>query len=193
MIRSLRLSVAAVVSLGVLAAACDGPRGSAQLSDAPPKIVQSAYQLTAGDKVKITVFNEPDLSGEFQVNDSGHVALPLAGEVPAAERTLPEFKNEVIKTLRGRFVKNPRVAVEVMNYRPFNVIGEVRNAGQYPYRPGLTVQDAVAMAGGYTYRANTRTLYVRRTNAGGEDTVQTDSDRAPVLPGDNIRVPERYF
>ena len=79
------------------------------------------------------------------------------------------------------------------NYRPFNVIGEVRNAGQYPYRPGLTVQDAVAMAGGYTYRANTRTLYVRRVNAGGEDTVQTDSDRAPVLPGDNIRVPERYF
>jgi polysaccharide export outer membrane protein len=193
MIRSLRLSVAAVVSLGALAAGCDGPRGSAQLSDAPPKIVQSAYQLTAGDKVKITVFNEPDLSGEFQVNDSGRVALPLAGEVPAAERTLPEFKNEVIKILRGRFVKNPRVAVEVMNYRPFNVIGEVRNAGQYPYRPGLTVQDAVAMAGGYTYRANTRTLYVRRTNAGGEDTVQTDSDRAPVLPGDNIRVPERYF
>jgi polysaccharide export outer membrane protein len=182
-----------IVSLGVLAGGCDGPRGAASLSDAPPKPVQTAYQLSPGDKVKITVFNEPDLSGEFQVNDSGHVALPLAGEVPAADKTLPEFKTEVIRILRGRFVKNPRVAVEMTNYRPFNVIGEVRNAGQYSYRPGLTVQDAVAMAGGYTYRANTRTLYVRRVNAGGEDTVQTDSDRALVMPGDNIRVPERYF
>lgn len=185
--------MSAVVSLGVLVGGCDGPRGYAQLSDAPPKVVSTAYQLTPGDKVKITVFNEPDLSGEFQVNDSGQVALPLAGEVPAADKTLPEFKAEVIKILRGRFVKNPRVAVEMTNYRPFNVIGEVRNAGQYPYRPGLTVQDAVAMAGGYTYRANTRTLYVRRVDAGGEDTVQTDNERAPVMPGDNIRVPERYF
>jgi polysaccharide export outer membrane protein len=186
------LSVSAAISLSVIAGGCDGPRGIA-LADAPPRSAQSAYQLAPGDKVKITVFNEPDLSGEFQVNDSGHVALPLAGEVPAVDKTIPEFKAEVAKILRGRFVKNPRVAIEVTNYRPFNVIGEVRNAGQYSYRPGLTVQDAVAMAGGYTYRANTRTLYVRRVNAGGEDTIQTDGDRALVLPGDNIRVPERYF
>lgn len=184
--------MSAVVSLGIVAGGCDGPRGYA-LSESSQKPVPTAYQLSHGDKVKITVFNEPDLSGEFQVNDSGHVALPLAGEVPAVDKTIPEFKAEVIKILRGRYVKNPRVSIEVTNYRPFNVIGEVRNAGQYSYRPGLTVQDAVAMAGGYTYRANTRTLYVRRVNAGGEDSVQTDSERAPVMPGDNIRVPERYF
>ena len=186
------LFVSAIVSLSVIVSGCDGPRGIA-LTDALPRSAQTAYQLAPGDKVKITVFNEPDLSGEFQVNDSGHIALPLAGEVPAVDKTIPEFKAEVAKILRGRFMKNPRVAIEVTNYRPFNVIGEVRNAGQYSYRPGLTVQDAVAMAGGYTYRANTRTLYVRRVNAGGEDTVQTDGDRALVLPGDNIRVPERYF
>src|SRR5262245_39901668 len=128
-----RLSVSAVVSLSVIAGGCDGPRGSSALQDAP-KVAPAAYQLAPGDKVKITVFNEPDLSGEFQVNDSGHVALPLAGEVPAVDKTLPEFKGEVIKILRGRYVKNPRVAVEVTNYRPFNVIGEVKNAGQYSYR-----------------------------------------------------------
>lgn len=186
-------SVSVFVSVSVLAAGCDGPRGNVALTERQPAPASATYQLSPGDKVKITVFNEPDLSGEFQVNDSGQVALPLAGEVPAADKTVPEFKIEVAKVLRGKFVKNPRVAVEMVNYRPFNVIGEVRNAGQYPYRPGLTVQDAVALAGGYTYRANTRTLYVRRVNTGGEDTVQTDGERALVMPGDNIRVPERYF
>ena len=116
-----------------------------------------------------------DPTGQFSVAE-----ISLSGIIQA---TSPEdnvliMPNDVLSVPRANLVY---------------VIGEVKNAGQYPYRPGLTVQDAVAMAGGYTYRANTRTLYVRRTNAGGEDTVQTDSDRAPVLPGDNIRVPERYF
>lgn len=153
----------------------------------------STYRLSPGDKVKVTVFNEPDLTGEFQVNAAGNVAFPLAGEIPAQGKSVDEFKAVLTRTLSGRYVKNPRVAVEVVNYRPFNVIGEVRNAGQFPYRPGLTVQDAVAMAGGYTYRANTRTVYVRRADASGEATVQMDGERVPVLPGDNIRVPERYF
>lgn len=153
----------------------------------------SIYRLTSGDKVKVTVFNEEELTGEFQVNDSGNVAFPLAGEVPAAGLSVAEFKAGLTKTLRGRYVKNPQVAVEVVSYRPFNVIGEVRNAGQFQYRPGLTVQDAVAMAGGYTYRANTRVLYLRRSESGGESTVQMDGERISVLPGDNIRVPERYF
>ncbi len=153
----------------------------------------SVYRLSPGDKVKVTVFNEEDLTGEFQVNDSGNVAFPLAGEVPAAGQSVAEFKDGLTRTLQGRYVKNPRVAVEMVNYRPFNVFGEVRNAGQYQYRPGMTVQDAVAMAGGYTYRANTRVLYVRRSEASGESTVKTDGERVTVLPGDNIRVPERYF
>jgi polysaccharide export outer membrane protein len=178
----------------MVAGGCDGPRGVLSGADAMASAQQaSIYRLSPGDKVKVTVFNEADLTGEFQVNDSGNVAFPLAGEVPAAGQSIDEFKASLTKTLRGRYVKNPRVAVEVVNYRPFNVFGEVRNAGQYAYRPGMTMQDAVAMAGGYTYRANTRVLYVRRAQAGGESTVQTDGERVTVLPGDNIRVPERYF
>lgn len=183
-----------IVMAGLIVGGCDGPRGVVSGADALASAQQSSiYRLSPGDKIKVIVFNEPDLTGEFQVNDSGKVAFPLAGEVPAVGRSVEEFKSALTRTLSGRYVKNPRVAVEVVNYRPFNVIGEVRNAGQYPYRPGLTVQDAVAMAGGYTYRANTRTLYVRRADANGESTVQVDGERVTVLPGDNIRVPERYF
>lgn len=192
MIRGQVVSVIAIV--GLVAGGCDGPRGVVSGADAMASAQQSSvYRLSPGDKVKVTVFNEADLTGEFQINDSGNVAFPLAGEIPAAGSSIAEFKAELAKTLRGRYVKNPRVAVEVVNYRPFNVIGEVRNAGQYQYRPGLTVQDAVAMAGGFTYRANTRTLYVRRAAAAGESTVKLDDARVTVLPGDNIRVPERYF
>lgn len=151
------------------------------------------YQLAPGDKVKVTVFNEQDLTGEFSVNESGNVAFPLAGEIPASGKTVPQFKADLTKTLNGRYVRNPRVSVEVVNYRPFNVIGEVRNAGQFPYRPGLSMQDAVAMAGGYTYRANTRQIYVRRAGSGGESSINPDEQPVAVMPGDNIRIPERYF
>lgn len=188
----LRWSVLLLIC-GVLAG-CDGPRGVVNSLEAEtPAASPDTYRLTPGDKLKVTVFNEQDLTGEFQVNDRGNVAFPLAGEVQASGSTPDEFRERLVQRLRGKFVKNPRVSVEMVSYRPFNVLGEVKNAGQYPYRPGLTIQDAVAMAGGFTYRANTRTVYLRRANAGGEITVQTDGERVPILPGDNLRVPERYF
>ena len=186
------MSVIGVATL--VLAGCDGPRGTIVGADAMASASLSAdYRLSPGDKVKVTVFNEADLTGEFQINEAGNIAFPLVGEVPALGKSIPEFKADLVRTLRGRFVKNPRVSVEVASYRPFNVIGEVRNSGQFPYRPGLSMQDAVAMAGGYTYRANTRQIYVRRADAGGESSVNTDDRPVPVMPGDNIRVPERYF
>jgi polysaccharide export outer membrane protein len=188
-----------LVLTGTLLSACDGPRGltalnaETQAAPAAPVISTNTYRLSPGDKLKVTVFNEADLTGEFQVNERGNIAFPLVGEVQAANATPDEFQQRLTNRLRGKFVKNPRVSVEMTSYRPFNVLGEVRNAGQYPYRPGLTIQDAVALAGGFTYRANTRTVYVRRTDAGGEISVNTDGEKVPILPGDNIRVPERYF
>ncbi|HET7609146.1 MAG TPA: polysaccharide biosynthesis/export family protein [Gammaproteobacteria bacterium] len=153
----------------------------------------SAYRLALGDKVKITVFNEPEMSGEFQVNSRGNVALPLAGNVAAVNKTVDQFKHAVAAKLSGKYVRNPRIGVEVVTYQAINVIGEVKNAGQYPYRPGLTMRDAVAMAGGYTYRANTHTLYVRHAGAPAEHTIDVDGVPPPIEPGDNVRVPERYF
>lgn len=193
---SRNLFVVALALIGFLTAACDGPRGITALNaETPvaPVTTPGTYRLSPGDKLKVTVFNETDLTGEFQVNERGNVAFPLVGEVQAANSTPDEFRQRLTTRLRGKFVKNPRVSIEMTSYRPFNVLGEVRNAGQYPYRPGLTIQDAVALAGGFTYRANTRTVYVRRADAGGEISVNTDGEKVPILPGDNIRVPERYF
>jgi polysaccharide export outer membrane protein len=187
-----------LAAVNVSVSNCDGPRGIVS-SNAPATSYAMAkgqpqiYRLALGDKVKITVFNEPDMSGEFQVNSAGKIALPLAGDVVAVNKTADELEGAVASKLNGRFVKNPRVAVEVSSYRPFNVVGEVKNAGQYAYRPGLTIHDAVAMAGGYTYRANTHTVYVRGQSDKGERTISSDNTPVTVSPGDNIRVPERYF
>jgi polysaccharide export outer membrane protein len=190
-----QISVLALI--GLFVAACDGPRGNVSAlnaeTPAAPEQAAGTYRLSAGDKLKVTVFNEADLTGEFQVNERGNVAFPLVGEVQAANSTPDEFQRRLTTRLRGKYVKNPRVAVEMTSYRPVNVLGEVRNAGQYQYRPGLTIQDAVALAGGFTYRANTRTVYVRRADASGEISVSTDGEKVPILPGDNIRVPERFF
>jgi protein involved in polysaccharide export with SLBB domain len=133
------------------------------------------------------------LTGEFQVNFSGEIAFPLIGSIPAAGMSVAEFQNQLLRRLRNGYVRNARVSIEVASYRPFNVFGEVRNSGQFPFRPGLTVQDAIAMAGGFTYRANTRTVYVRRGNANTEISVQLDGPRVQILPGDDVRVAERYF
>lgn len=186
--------VTVLALIGPLIACCDGARGviaNAEPIAAAP--APAAYRLTTGDKVKVTVYNEPDLTGEFQVNDAGNVSFPLAGDIPANGATVSDFQHRLTTKLRKGYVKNPRVSVEISTYRPFNVIGEVKNAGQYPYRPGLTLNDAVAMAGGYTYRANQSTAYIRRADAGGETSVHTDQGGITVGPGDNIRIPERYF
>lgn len=190
------ISFLLIVAIGLALAGCDGPRGIVAMTaetPAAPVASPATYRLTPGDKMKVTVFNEADLTGEFLVNERGNVAFPLVGEVQAANATPDEFQQRLTSRLSGKYVKKPRVSVEMINYRPLNVLGEVRNAGQYQYRPGMTLQDAVALAGGFTYRANSRTVYIRRADAGGEISVSTDGEKVPILPGDNIRVPERYF
>jgi polysaccharide export outer membrane protein len=190
--------IGVVLSLcSVLFGGCDGPRGALQadqvqmLATAPAR--PSAYRLAPGDKVKVTVFNEPDFTGEFQVNMAGNVPFPLIGDVPAANVTAGVFKERLAARLRRGYVRKPEVTIEVTSYRPVNVIGEVKNAGQYQFRPGLTVHDAVALAGGYTYRANTHHVYIRREDAGGEITADTDGLPVTIEPGDSVRIPERFF
>ena len=190
----IRCVVVALALLASLLTACDGPHGL--VSDVPARAAMAqsdTYLLSPGDKLKVTVFNEPDLTGEFQIDQSGNIAFPLVGSIAAAGFSVTEFQNQLLRRLRNGYVRNARVSIEIASYRPFNVFGEVKNAGQYPYRPGLTVQDAIAMAGGFTYRANSRTAYVRRANANAETAVQLAGPRVPILPGDDVRIPERYF
>lgn len=149
------------------------------------------YRLGPGDKVRVSVFNEPSLSGVFEVDGSGHVALPLVGEMPARGITVRELEGQLTNVLAGGYLVSPRVAIEVINYRPFYIIGEVREPGRYPYVDGMTVMNAVAMAGGYTYRARESRAEIKRQ---GKDEVDRDaSPNATVMPGDVITIPERFF
>src|SRR5215204_7308196 len=149
-------------------------------------------KLQPGDKLNITVFGEEKLSGGHEIDQSGQISLPLAGTVEAAGLTQAELEQSLAKRFRSQYLKNPKVTVTVATLRPFYIMGEVQKPGEYPYKSGLNVLTAMAIAGGPTYRASRSTVQVQRR---GETTMRDYpiSASVPVLPGDVIRVPERYF
>jgi polysaccharide export outer membrane protein len=155
-------------------------------------ITDENYHLGTGDKLRITVYGEDDLSGEFLVDGSGQVQLPLVGQVKAAGLTIHEFVAKVVTALEDGYLKDPKVSVEVENYRPFYIMGEVNKPGEYPYESGLNVLGAVALAGGYTYRADDGEVYIRRAGATKEEVLPADAS-TKIYPGDIIRVAERLF
>jgi protein involved in polysaccharide export with SLBB domain len=150
------------------------------------------YRLGAGDKVRVTVFGENDLGGEFVVDGSGYLRLPLIGEVKAAGLSARNFETEVEKQLKDGYLKEPRVNVEVTTYRPFYILGEVTRPGPYPYVNGMTVLNAVALAGGYTYRANERVVGIRRSGQSKEETLPVDQ-AVKIYPDDIITIRQRFF
>lgn len=154
--------------------------------------VVAGYVLGPGDKVRILVFNEIEMSREYEVDSAGKVTLALIGAIQAAGLTPSQLQEQITVALAKGYLRSPKVSIEVANYRPFYMIGEISKSGEYPYRHGLNVISAVALAGGYSYRANTRSVFVRRAN----DTVEREFDASSgvmVGPGDIIRIPERYF
>jgi protein involved in polysaccharide export with SLBB domain len=153
---------------------------------------QDAYKLGSNDKLRVIVFGEDNLSGEFVVNGSGNVDMPLIGGVKARGATVREFQERVVAKYKSGYLNDPKISVEVFNYRPFFITGVVKNGGEYPDKSGLSVQDAVAVAGGYTYRANTGKVFIRRAGANKEQEVDLEK-RVSIVPGDNIRILERYF
>lgn len=151
------------------------------------------YHLGAGDKVRIIVFGEESLTGEFLVpGGAGTIAFPLIGDVQATGLTVNELQTEISDKLRGGYLKDPRVSIEVLNYRPYYILGEVMKPGQYSYTNGLTVLNAVATANGFTYRANTHKVYIKRSNSTHEVAYDLKTTTM-VEPGDTIRVAERFF
>jgi polysaccharide export outer membrane protein len=155
--------------------------------------VAAEYRLGPGDQVRITVFAKPELSGEFSVDSAGFIAIPLLGPVESGDKTPRALEQMIAAGLtRGGYLVDPRVAVQVTQFRPYYILGEVGSSGAYPYRPGLTVRNAVAAAGGFTYRANTRRVYIQRAGDSYERLYELKPSTA-VLPGDTIRIPERFF
>lgn len=149
------------------------------------------YRLGAGDRLRITVYQEEDLSGEFEVSDSGEVSLPLIGGVGTVGKTTRELQDTIELAFRDGYLRNPRVSIEVLNYRPFYVIGEVNKPGSYAYRSGLDVLTAVAMGGGFTFRADENDIIIKRASNPEREIKATGTTK--VLPGDVIRVDERLF
>ncbi|HKU64610.1 MAG TPA: polysaccharide biosynthesis/export family protein [Rhizomicrobium sp.] len=157
-----------------------------------PIVNDGNYRLGAGDKMKITVYGEQDLSGEFLVTANGHVQFPLLGEIQAADLTAQELAKALTAELGAKYLRNPRVSIEIQNYRPFYIIGEVNKPGEYPYESGLSLHGAVALAGGYTYRANESNVYIRRMGSEAE-TSMSATGQVKIYPGDVVRIPERFF
>lgn len=149
-----------------------------------------SYTLGAGDRIKVTVFGHPDLSGEFEVDGTGLIAMPLIKEVEATDLTARQLEARIADHLEPDYLRNPRVSVEVLSYRPFYIIGEIKEPGSYPYVSGMTAWNAVALAGGFTYRAKTGYVLLRR---GGRDDAQQVPLDSQVQPGDVIEVAERFF
>lgn len=180
---------APAVSASPVAVAAQGPVAASIEHSSNPEL---DYKMGPGDKIRLITFGEDSLTGEFLVSPAGVIALPLVGDLQAAGLSTSEFQARVQKALSEGYLKDPKVSIEVINYRPFYILGEVTKPGEYHYVSGLTVQNAVAMANGYTYRADTKHLKVKHMNSEVEDDVKM-TQSLKVLPGDTIRILERLF
>jgi protein involved in polysaccharide export with SLBB domain len=182
-----------------LAGCAGGPSGPAAPAATPPAaagaptadLLSNAYKLGSGDRIRLVVFRHEDLSGEFALDGAGNFAMPLIGEVEAYGLTTRELEQRVAEKLKDGYLVDPQVGVEVLNYRPFYILGEVRSPGSYPYVNGMTVLNAVALAGGFSYRAKQDDFLLQR---GGSNTAgQEVGGTTALLPGDIVTVQERFF
>jgi len=188
----MRPIVAFVCSLSLLGVAACSSVPQTQAGPSPVGSIDTIYRLGLGDKLRVNVFGEPSLSGEFQVSGNGAVTMPLIGDVPAVGKTARELEAALIAQFSAGYLKDPKIAVEVYDFRPYFVLGEVQKPGRYPAAEGATLLGAIATAGGFTYRANTKRVFLRHAGETVEKVVDVNSD-IRVLPGDVVRVGQRYF
>ena len=148
--------------------------------------------LKPGEKIKITVFGEDRLSGEYEIDPAGYVSLPLAGTVKAAGLSKSQMEQDLAKKFRGEYLRDPKVTVDVASFRPFYIMGEVGHPGEFPFRSGLNVMSAIALAGGPSYRASRSTVLIQHQGESGFREYPLNAT-IPILPGDLVKLPERYF
>ena len=186
----LHLSAGVLVSAIALAGCTPG----ADLPPLPPA-QNLGYKLGPGDQIRTITYNEPQLSNTFTIGDNGMIAFPLIGTLQAGGRTATDLAAAITASLsEHKLLRDPSVSVEVLQYRPIFVLGEVNHPGQYPYQPGITMLSAAALAGGFTYRAVTSYAGDVRSEAHGGQAVEGKIRGDSFLePGDVVTVYERYF
>lgn len=181
----------------VRAAFAAAPRAvpaAASASYVEPNAVQrdAPYHLDTGDKLRVVVYGQEGLTNTYAVSAGGSITMPLIGWVPARGRTTAGLAAEIAAKLRAGFIREPSVAVEIETYRPFFILGEVAAPGQYPYVPNMTVESAVAIAGGFSPRARRDSVTLTHTDASGTARYAVPSG-SPISPGDTVQVGERWF
>ncbi|MDY8109638.1 polysaccharide biosynthesis/export family protein [Fulvimarina sp. 2208YS6-2-32] len=177
------------LSLSVLAGC------SSHYKPAPPAFhaaLNQPYRFDSGDVARVTVFDQSELTAAYPVDKAGYLSMPLIGDVPARGRTSKQLEGEIAARLRDGFVNDPDVTIAVDRYRPFFIMGEVTQGGQYTYVPGMTVQKAIAVSGGFTPRAEQATVDITR-QIGNEIVTGRVLTSDPLLPGDTVYVRERWF
>ena len=186
----MKLRIALILlAVSMLAASC-ASRGV--IAERAVPVEAEIYRLDTGDQLRVTVFGQTDLSGDFTVDGTGAISMPLLPPILARGLTTDDLEDVVEAELGERLLRNPNVSIQVMQFRPFFILGEVQNAGQYPYVSGMTVQSAAAIAGGFTYRANPDRITITRNRGDHVVEIGVDSN-ALVMPGDTVLVKERYF
>ena len=187
--RSFALCLTLLLALGTIALSNEA---RAQARPTVSTATSGAYTLGPNDRIRLKVYGEADISGEYEIDSGGFASIPLAGRIRAAGLTTGQLERSVAAALAKGIVRDPRVNIEIALYRPYYILGEVKKSGEYPYRLGITILDAVASAGGFTYRANENKVFLRRSGGSVEEVYPLDAP-IKVFPGDNIRIPERYF
>ena len=158
----------------------------------PPVQYDASYHLDAGDKLRVVVYGQDGLTNTYAIDAGGSITMPLIGAVPARGRTTAGLAGEIGARLRNGYIREPSVAVEIEAYRPFFILGEVAAPGQYPYVPNMTVESAVAIAGGFAPRARRDSVTVTHNDAGGSTRMVVPLG-TPVSPGDTVLIGERWF
>jgi polysaccharide biosynthesis/export protein len=159
---------------------------------ATPVAYDTAYRLDAGDKLRVVVYGQEGLTNTYAIDAGGAITMPLIGSVPARGRTPAGLAAEIARKLRNGYIRDPSVAVEIESYRPFFILGEVAAPGQYPYVPNMSVESAVAIAGGFSPRARRDSVTLTHTDGSGAMRVVVPLGTA-VRPGDTVLVGERWF
>jgi len=169
-----------------------GDLDSLAYGPAPRVVVDAAYRLDAGDKLRVVVYGQEGLTNTYAIDAGGAITMPLIGSVPARGRTPAELASAITARLRGGYIRDPSVAVEIEAYRPFFILGEVAAPGQYPYVPNMSVESAVAIAGGFSPRAKRDYVTLTHTDTSGSSRYVVPLG-TPIRPGDTVFVSERWF
>lgn len=182
----------AFLAMSAVCLSLSGCSGYRPAPDSFYKVLNQPYTLDAGDRVRVTVFEQADLTNTYNIDPAGFLSFPLVGNIPARGKTVKQLETEIANHLRNGYLRQPNVSVEIDRYRPVFIMGEVGSAGQYAYVPGMTAQKAIAAAGGFTPRANQKDIDITR-----QIKQQIITGRvvisAPIMPGDTIYVRERLF